>query len=96
MTAGTALLVSGSSESPVQVRATIRSHHLVTVAAIAYPSSGSRDQQISSFALPKLEQEAIAAQSAHIDTVSGATFTSDGCRRSLQSALDSAHLQPAG
>jgi uncharacterized protein with FMN-binding domain len=87
---------AGTRYGPVQVRVTIRSHHLVAVTAIAYPSSGQRDQEISSFALPELEKEAIAAQSAQIDTVSGATFTSDGYRRSLQSAPDSAHLQPSG
>jgi len=91
------LTVNGSSAGtrygPVQVRVTIRSHRLVAVTALVYPSSGRRDQEISSFALPQLEQEAIAAQSAQIDTVSGATFTSDGYRRSLQSALDAAHLQ---
>jgi uncharacterized protein with FMN-binding domain len=89
--------VNGTSEGtrygPVQVRVTIRSHRLVAVTALVYPSSGHRDQEISSFALPELEREAIAAQSARIDTVSGATFTSDGYRRSLQSALDAAHLQ---
>ena len=84
---------AGTRYGPVQVRVTIRSHRLVAVTALVYPSSGGRDQEISAFALPQLEQEAIAAQSAQIDTVSGATFTSDGYRRSLQSALDAAHLQ---
>ena len=92
-----ALTVNGASAGtrygPVQVRVTIRSHRLVAVTALVYPSSGRRDQEISSFALPRLEQAAIAAQSAQIDTVSGATFTSDGYRRSLQSALDAAHLK---
>jgi uncharacterized protein with FMN-binding domain len=78
---------------PVQVRITIRSQRLVAVTALVYPSSGGRDREISSYALPQLEQEAIAAQSAQIDTVSGATFTSDGYRRSLQAALDAAHLK---
>jgi uncharacterized protein with FMN-binding domain len=87
---------AGTRYGPVQVRVMIRSQRLVAVTAIAYPSSGRRDQEISSFALPELEKEAIAAQSAQIDTVSGATFTSDGYRRSLQSALDAAHLQPSG
>ncbi len=87
---------AGTRYGAVQVRVTIRSRHLVAVTAVAYPSSGRRDQEISSFALPELEKEAIAAQSAQIDTVSGATFTSDGYRRSLQSALDAAHLQPSG
>jgi uncharacterized protein with FMN-binding domain len=78
------------------VRVTIRSQRLAAVTAIAYLSSGGRDREISSFALPQLEREAIAAQSARIDAVSGATFTSDGYRRSLQSALDAAHLKPPG
>ncbi|MGC4939852.1 FMN-binding protein [Kribbella sp. DT2] len=76
----------------VQVK--VRSHRIVAVTTIASPSSESRDREISSFALPTLEQEAITAQSAQIDTVSGATFTSDGYRQSLQSALDAAHYQP--
>ncbi|WP_406047191.1 FMN-binding protein [Kribbella sp. NBC_00889] len=84
---------AGTRYGPVQVRVLVRSRRLVAVTALVYPSSGQRDQEISSFALPQLEREAIAAQSAQIDTVSGATFTSDGYRRSLQSALDAAHLQ---
>ena len=87
---------AGTRYGPVQVRVTIRSHRLVAVTALVYPSSEGRDREISAFALPKLEQEAIAAQSAGIDTVSGATFTSDGYKHSLQSALDAAHLQPSG
>jgi uncharacterized protein with FMN-binding domain len=39
-----------------------------------------------------LRQETLAAQNAGIDTVSGATVTSDGYLQSLQSALDAAHL----
>jgi uncharacterized protein with FMN-binding domain len=85
-----------TSYGPVQVRITVRAHRLAAVTAVVYPSSGGRDREISSFALPKLEREAVAAQSAKIDTVSGATFTSDGYRRSLQSALDAAHLQAPG
>ncbi|MET9273565.1 FMN-binding protein [Kribbella sp. NPDC003557] len=92
--------VNGTSEGtrygPVQVRITIRSRRLVAVTAVTYPASGGRDREISSFALPQLEREAVAAQGARIDTVSGATFTSDGYRRSLQSALDAAHFRAAG
>lgn len=86
---------AGTRYGPVQVRITVRTS-LVAVEAIVYPSSGGRDREISSFALPQLRQEALAAQSAHIDTVSGATFTSDGYRRSLQSALDAAHFRSSG
>ena len=92
--------VNGTSEGtrygPVQVRITVRANRLVAVDALVYPSSGGRDREISSFALPQLRQEALAAQGAHIDTVSGATFTSDGYRRSLQSALDAAHFRASG
>ena len=44
--------------------------------------------QISERSVPRLAQEVIAAQSAHIDTVSGATYTSQGYRESVQSAID--------
>jgi uncharacterized protein with FMN-binding domain len=49
----------------------------------------SRD--ISAAAAPQLRQEALRSQSASIDTVSGATYTSEGYRQSLQAALDQAH-----
>ena len=42
--------------------------------------------------LPILQQEAMSAQSAQLDSVSGATYTSDGYMRSLQSAIDRAAL----
>ncbi len=77
---------------PVQVRVTVRDGRLTDVTALAYPQDNPRDQEINSYALPQLRREALAAQSAEIDTVSGATYTSDGYRQSLQSALDSAGL----
>lgn len=75
---------------PVQVRITLKSGRLTEVTAVVYPTENPRDQEINSFALPRLRSEALQAQSADIDTVSGATYTSDGYRQSLQSALDSA------
>lgn len=77
---------------PVQVRVTVRNGRLTDVTAVSYPQENPRDQEINSYALPELRREALAAQSAQIDTVSGATYTSDGYRQSLQSALDSAGL----
>jgi uncharacterized protein with FMN-binding domain len=47
--------------------------------------------QISASAAPILRQEALQAQSAQIDMVSGATYTSEGYQQSLQGALDAAH-----
>ncbi|MFF7750365.1 FMN-binding protein [Streptomyces sp. NPDC007971] len=77
---------------PVRVRVTLKGGRLTDVTAISYPQDNPRDQEINSYALPQLRREALAAQSAQIDTVSGATYTSDGYRQSLQSALDSAGL----
>ncbi|MEU5086765.1 FMN-binding protein [Streptomyces sp. NPDC021356] len=73
---------------PVQVRITVEGGRITDVTAVAYPTDNPRDQEINSYALPALRREALAAQSADIDSVSGATYTSDGYRRSLQSALD--------
>ncbi|MGI5453223.1 FMN-binding protein [Streptomyces sp. CA-249302] len=75
---------------PVQVKITIKNGKLTDVTAVVYPTENPRDQEINSYAIPKLRTEALQAQSAGIDTVSGATYTSDGYRQSLQSALDSA------
>ncbi|MFI5885674.1 FMN-binding protein [Streptomyces sp. NPDC051554] len=77
---------------PVQVKITVKSGKITDVTAVQSPSDNPRDQEINSYALPELRREVLAAQSASIDTVSGATYTSDGYRQSLQSALDSAGL----
>lgn len=77
---------------PVQVRVTLKNGKITDVTAVSYPSDNPRDQEINSYALPQLRREALAAQSARIDSVSGATYTSDGYQQSLQSALDSAGL----
>jgi uncharacterized protein with FMN-binding domain len=89
-------VINGSSADtrygPVQVQLHVRAGRIVSATAIDYPRSSGVDQQINSYAIPLLEQEAVAAQSARIDTISGATYTSDGYQRSLQAALDAAHL----
>lgn len=90
------VVVNGSSVGtpygPVQVQLTISGSKIVSAVAIDYPQSGGRDREINSIAIPLLQQETVAAQSAQIDTISGATYTSDGYVQSLQSALDAAHL----
>jgi uncharacterized protein with FMN-binding domain len=77
---------------PVQVKITVKNGRITDVTAVQSPSDNPRDQEINSYALPELRREVLSAQSASIDTVSGATYTSDGYRQSLQSALDSAGL----
>ena len=77
---------------PVQVRVTVKAGKLSAVTAVEYPTETPRDYQINTFAIPQLNAEALAAGSAKIDTVSGATYTSGGYVGSLQNALDKAGL----
>ncbi|MFF0433812.1 FMN-binding protein [Streptomyces sp. NPDC004327] len=75
----------------VQVRVTVSGGRLTDVTVVRAPSENERDREIAGYAVPMLTGEALTAQNARIDTVSGATYTSDGYVRSLQSALDRAH-----
>src|SRR4051794_31771027 len=77
---------------PVQVEITVAGGSITNVSVVQYPDSNGRDQEINAQALPILIQETLKAQSANIDMVSGATYTSDGYLTSLQSALDQAGL----
>ena len=76
----------------VQVTITVSKGKITDVAVPVYPNGNGRDQEINAYALPVLRQETLDAQGANINTVSGATVTSDGYLQSLQSALDAAHL----
>ncbi|GAA1026404.1 hypothetical protein GCM10009557_03990 [Virgisporangium ochraceum] len=76
----------------VQVTITVTDRKITSVAVPRYPTANRRDQEINARALPILKRETLDAQSADIDTVSGATVTSDGYIESLQAALDAAHL----
>ena len=74
---------------PVQVEAVVSSNgRICNVGAIQYPNSHRRSQQINDYALPILHKEVMKAQSVNINGVSGATITSVGYARSLQSILD--------
>lgn len=76
---------------PVQVQITLNGGKITAATAVVYPQQTSRDQRINAQAIPILQSETLAAQSAHIDAVSGASYTSQGYATSLQSALDLAH-----
>ena len=73
----------------VQVRLTVSNGKITKADAVQAPKGGLSDQK-TAMAVPKLNQEAVAAGSAKIDAVSGATYTSSGYMQSLQSALDQA------
>lgn len=75
---------------PVQVEVTLAGGKITAVTVPRYPDGNRKDEQINARALPILVQETLDAQSADIDTVSGATVTSEGYLQSLQAALDQA------
>ena len=76
----------------VQVQITVANGKITKSDVLQIPWDNPRDQQINSYAVPILNQEAVTAQSASIDMISGATVTSVGYTQSLQSAIDQAHL----
>ena len=83
--------VASTQWGPVQVQLTLQAGKITDVSVLQYPNGNHRDAEINNYALPVLIDETKQAQSAQIDTVSGATVTSDGYIRSLQSALDQAN-----
>lgn len=88
--------VDGAVESNrygnVQVRVSVANGKIVDVSALQLPQGDPRSAQISSYAEPQLRQEALTAQSASINTVSGASYTSAGYQASLQSAIAKANV----
>ena len=94
--AGTGAGVSGTATGDsvatrygnAQVRVTVKDGKIVQIDALQLQANDPRSVQISSTAAPILQQEALAAQTAGVDAVSGATYTSASYTQSLQSALD--------
>jgi FMN-binding protein len=80
--------VADTAYGPVQIQLIKRSGKIVKVAVLVQPTNTLHDVQIGEFAFPKLISETLTAQDAKIDAVSGASYTSAGYIRSLQSALD--------
>ncbi|WP_433056861.1 FMN-binding protein [Dactylosporangium sp. CS-033363] len=74
----------------VELSIVVSGGKMTDVKVLDAPSEHSRSVQINNSALPKLRSEALSAQSADIDSVSGATYTSSGYKLSLQSAIDRA------
>jgi uncharacterized protein with FMN-binding domain len=74
----------------VQVKVVTSGHSITSVSFVQLTAFDHRSQQINSGAAPTLLNQTLKAQSAKIDGVSGATYTTDGYRQSLQSALDKA------
>ena len=82
--------VINSPYGPSQVAITLTGNKITKVTVLQHTNDGSNSQMIDGNALPKLTAETLSAQSAKIDAVSGASYTSAGYIKSLQSALDKA------
>jgi uncharacterized protein with FMN-binding domain len=74
----------------VQVQVLIQNGKIANVTFLDYPHDRRTSQEINMQVMPWLTQEAIQAQSANVNLISGATLTSEAFANSLQSALNSA------
>ena len=74
----------------VQVQAIVQNGQITSVQFLDYPHDRRTSQEINSQAMPWLQQEAVQAQSANVDIISGATLTSEAFAQSLQTALQGA------
>ena len=91
---GTGTVVTGDVIStgygPTQIQITVNTGKIVKVTVVQHTEDGINSQVIDGRALPVLNRETLTAQSAKINAVSGASYTSAGYIKSLQSALDKA------
>ncbi|KRD41243.1 hypothetical protein ASE38_16615 [Cellulomonas sp. Root930] len=90
-TSDTVTIVGSSVQTrygPVQVSVTFAAGQITDVQALQVPGGHHESVQINARATPILAQEVVDAQSAQIDTVSGATYTSEAYAESVQSAID--------
>jgi len=82
----------GTPFGTMQVKVVVAGGRITDVVVLQATDQGGRSRQISAAADPVLRDEVLKAQSAKVQMVSGATYTSQGYLRSLQSALDQAGL----
>jgi uncharacterized protein with FMN-binding domain len=74
----------------VEVQVDVQNGKIANVNFLKYPNDRRTSQQINSIAMPYLQQEALQAQSANVNIISGATLTSEGFMMSLDAALKTA------
>jgi uncharacterized protein with FMN-binding domain len=82
--------VANTVYGDVQVSVTISGGKITDIQQLQMPHSPGHTTDVSNTSWPVLKSEAIAAQSAQVDVVSGATQTSEGFSQSLASALSKA------
>jgi uncharacterized protein with FMN-binding domain len=85
---GTDEPIGGGSYGDIQVKVNVTNGKITAASTAALNTNDPRSQQIEQAAVPQLEQQTVSAQSANIQGVSGATYTTQAYEASLQSALD--------
>jgi uncharacterized protein with FMN-binding domain len=83
--------VASTQYGPMQVQVTLAGTKITKATVLQRTNDGAESDQIDATAIPQLTSETLAAQSARVDAVSGASYTSSGYIQSLQSALDKAN-----
>jgi uncharacterized protein with FMN-binding domain len=86
---------AGTPYGNVQLKVTVAGGKITKIEAVQLPANDPKSQEINAYAEPLLRQSALSKQDGTVDAVSGATFTSDGYRTALQSALDKAGFAAA-
>lgn len=76
----------------MQVQITVSAGKITEVTALSLTNTDGKSIQISNRAAPLLRSEVLAAQSAGVKSISGATVTSNAYLSSLQAAIDAANL----
>lgn len=84
--------VDNTQDGPMQVAIAVSGKTITKITVVQHTDNGSESSSIDAMALPTLTSEALTAQTAKIDAVSGASYTSAGYIQSLQSAIDQAGL----
>ena len=77
----------------LNVRVTVHGSHITGISVTDLQTAEPTSQQISEQAIPMLRSEVLSAQSANVNGISGATFTSQAYVQSVQAALDKLHLK---
>jgi len=94
-TTGSSVVAGNTAQTqwgPVQVEISLTAGKITSVRALQFPNGDRRSQSISQQAIPYLIQQTLATNSANVAGVSGASYTSDGWRRSLASARSKAGI----
>lgn len=81
-----------SQFSTIQVEVVVSGGKISDIKLLEDADDDQHSAQVDDYAVPILRSEALTAQSANIDVVSGATYTSQSYTQSLQSAIDRAGL----